>query len=255
MRSALTLRGTVTDFYRKFPDKYAGATQGLSFIEHGAYNLMLDYLYRTERPLPLKITYVYKVLGAKTAAERAAVQYILKEYFHRTRNGYTQKKFGEELTFVNSRRLASRENGKKGGRPPKPKETQQVSHNKPTETHQVIVGSYARENLEKPDSKTLRPLDIKTSQDQVVEVVDREETATAIKAIFKVIESDPFGSQKFREAFLVESKNGATSWVDVMEHTILYCNARKITVPGRFYEIKHALEKLDAPQSFKRTPL
>lgn len=88
----------------------------------------------------------------------------------------------------------------------------------------------------------------------VVEVAPETATA-AIKSVFDVLQTNPFGSRAFQEAFVAESKNGAKSWVDVMEHTIQACKAKKVVIPRRFYTIKHVLEKLDAEQSFKRTPL
>jgi hypothetical protein len=93
-----------------------------------------------------------------------------------------------------------------------------------------------------------------TTQDQVVVEV-APETAAAVKSVFDILQTNPFGSRAFQEIFVAQSKNGAKSWVDVMEHTIQECRSRKVGIPGRFYKIKHVLEKLDAEQSFKRKPL
>jgi hypothetical protein len=93
-----------------------------------------------------------------------------------------------------------------------------------------------------------------TTQDQVAVAV-APETAAAVKSVFDILQTNPFGSPAFQEIFVAQSKNGAKSWVDVMEHTIQECRSRKVGIPGRFYKIKHVLEKLDAEQSFKRKPL
>jgi uncharacterized protein YdaU (DUF1376 family) len=150
------LRGRAIEFYKKNPAHYAGATRGLSFAEHGAYNLLLDHLYLTEIPLPPRLKVIYKLIGAVTAQDRKDIQYVLRRFFQKTDKGYTQKRFEKELTFVNSRRWTARENGKKGGRPPKkrkPTETQSVSNAKPTETNVGFSGFLrARENPQKPDS-------------------------------------------------------------------------------------------------------
>ena len=94
-----------------------------------------------------------------------------------------------------------------------------------------------------------------TTQDQVVVEAVTPEAAAALKSVFDILQTNPFGSRAFQEIFVAQSKNGAKSWVDVMEHTIQECRSRKVGIPGRFYKIKHVLEKLDAEQSFKRTPL
>ena len=110
-------------------------------------------------------------LGAQSPADRKAIQYVLRRFFKRSRDGYTQKRFEEELTFVNSRRYASRENGKKGGRPKKTPETQQVNNGKPTETQQVFLGSYARENLEKPDYSDSKDSKDRVAQPEIMQVL------------------------------------------------------------------------------------
>ena len=40
------------DWYKRYPASYRGDTWGLTLAEHGAYNLLLDHYYLTERPLP-----------------------------------------------------------------------------------------------------------------------------------------------------------------------------------------------------------
>lgn len=40
------------DWYKRFPTPYRADTWSLTLAEHGAYNLLLDHYYTTERPLP-----------------------------------------------------------------------------------------------------------------------------------------------------------------------------------------------------------
>ncbi len=82
-------------------------------------------------------------IGARSVADRRAVNYVLRRFFYKVRNGYTQKRYEEELTFVNSIRYNSKENGKKGGRPRR-KETQ----TKPRETQPVITSKVRTSKVE-----------------------------------------------------------------------------------------------------------
>lgn len=66
---------------------------------------------------------------------------MLKEFFVKTQRGWTHKRFLRELKHVNLIRYRNRENGKKGGRPPKnkkpsgnPPETDWVNLGNPDET-------------------------------------------------------------------------------------------------------------------------
>ena len=96
-------------------------------------------------------------------------------------------------------------------------------------------------------------------QEEEVEVdgeveVDSEE---AVASAFSTINSEPYGPKKFKEIWAMEwtaSGNGR-SFSDAMERTIQQCTAKKIKVPGRFYTHKHQIEKVEAEQSYKRTPL
>jgi uncharacterized protein YdaU (DUF1376 family) len=40
------------EWYKRKPQSYRSDTWGLTLAEHGAYNLLIDYYYTTERPLP-----------------------------------------------------------------------------------------------------------------------------------------------------------------------------------------------------------
>ena len=62
---------------------------------------------------------------------------MLHEFFIKTKRGWTHKRYLEELKRVNSIRCRNRENGKKGGRPPK---LEEPSGN-PVETDWVILGN------------------------------------------------------------------------------------------------------------------
>jgi uncharacterized protein YdaU (DUF1376 family) len=105
------------NWYRRNIHDYATDTRHLNLMEHGAYNLLLDHLYETEKPLPFDEQKLKRIAGCRSAEELETVQSVLKEYFIRTKYGWTHKRFLLELRYVNSKVQNARENGKKGGRP------------------------------------------------------------------------------------------------------------------------------------------
>jgi uncharacterized protein YdaU (DUF1376 family) len=68
---------------------YAAQTRHLSMIEHGAYRLLLDMHYKNG--LPLGLEGIFRKTGARTEAEREAVNNVLQDYFERTQNGWAHK--------------------------------------------------------------------------------------------------------------------------------------------------------------------
>lgn len=95
----------------------------LSMIEHGAYRLMIDYCYISEKPLPLDSNRIYAVVRAQSKAERAAVDMILSEFFSKSEIGWQQKRVSEELEIYAGVVIKNQLNGNRGGRP---KKTQSV---------------------------------------------------------------------------------------------------------------------------------
>lgn len=69
------------NFYKHYLGDYARDTQGLSLIEHGAYRVLLDHCYATEKPLPADLREVYRVAGAMTTLERKAVGKVADAFF------------------------------------------------------------------------------------------------------------------------------------------------------------------------------
>jgi len=129
------------NYYRRFPGDYARDTAHLSLTEHGAYALLLDYLYGTQRVLPGNDMGLFRVCGAHTEEEKAAVLSVIRQFFEKTADGYTQSRATEEIKQAESRINAARENGKKGGRPTQQKPTGFQSANpqesSPSSNHQT----------------------------------------------------------------------------------------------------------------------
>ena len=104
------------NFYKRYPGDYMRDTGHLSVIEHGAYSLLLDQYYATERPLPTGKA-LYRLLRADTAAERKAVDNVLKQFFEQEGGGWIQSRAKAEIEKAEKRRETNRKNGTRGGRP------------------------------------------------------------------------------------------------------------------------------------------
>lgn len=111
-------------FYKRFPGDITIKTGDLTLVEFGAYDRLLDHYYAKEQPIDP--TRIYIVTRCQTAADRAAVDRVLAEYWTLTEAGWVQERADEMIAEALPKIEAARENGKKGGRPPgsgkKPKE-------------------------------------------------------------------------------------------------------------------------------------
>ena len=95
-------------FYKHFLGDYRRDTGHLSMLEHGAYRLLLDAFYATEKPLPLEPRRLYRLVGAVEAAERAAVDAVLDEFWERTQDGWTNARAAIELESQQDRSAKAR---------------------------------------------------------------------------------------------------------------------------------------------------
>lgn len=111
------------NYYERHLGDYAKDTAHLSMLEHGAYTLLLDRYYSTEAGIPED--QAHRVARARTRDEKQAVDVVLNEFFVLTDGVWISGRAEEEIEKAHQRISAARENGKKGGRPRKAKETQQ----------------------------------------------------------------------------------------------------------------------------------
>lgn len=104
------------NYYRRYPGDYARDTRHLTLAEHGAYTLLLDYLYGTQRVLPGLALGLYRICGAHSEEEKKAVDSVVDQFFEKTAEGYVNNRVTSDITKAESRIKAAIENGKKGGR-------------------------------------------------------------------------------------------------------------------------------------------
>ena len=141
-------------FYKRFPGDIGIKTGHLTMAEFGAYDRLLDHYYATECPLPANRC--YGIARALTAADRAAVDRVLGEFFVLTGAGWEQQRAEEVIAEALPRIEAARENGKKGGRPRKEKPTGFSN-----ETQDGTKGDYFQKTSHKPDtSSSLRSSEV-----------------------------------------------------------------------------------------------
>ncbi len=135
-------------YYQFHIADWALHTAHLSLEEEGVYRRLLDFYYDTEQPIPEKTQSVIRRLRLGSYEETVGL--ILSEFFVLQGDGWHNLRADDEITAYNKRGETARENGKKGGRPKKQKQTkQQVTETQnPDETQSV--------NLANPDETQLK---------------------------------------------------------------------------------------------------
>lgn len=74
------------NYYDRHIGDYVRDTAHLTMLEHGAYTLLLDRYYATEKPIPADKA--HRVTRARTKEERAAVDAVLEEFFVLEQDGW-----------------------------------------------------------------------------------------------------------------------------------------------------------------------
>lgn len=118
---------------------------------------------------------------------------------------------------------------------------------------------YRTKKLQKSDRDSYNEgnaVETEADTDTEVEVKKRRYTAAATAA-FNAIGCEPFGSHKFRELWIAEvaKHDGIQPWADAMERVIKLCQESRTPVPGRFFAHKREIEKVEARENYRRTPL
>jgi uncharacterized protein YdaU (DUF1376 family) len=90
------------NFYKRHLGDIAKATAHLSQGEMGAYDLLLDWYYSNEKPIPARPGDAYRIARASTKAEKANVDRVLADFFTLDGDGYTQKRVLEEMARANA---------------------------------------------------------------------------------------------------------------------------------------------------------
>ena len=62
------------NYFQHHIGDYAEATAHLTFVEDAAYSRMIRKYYATEKPMPVDVKAVQRLIGARTKEEREAVR-------------------------------------------------------------------------------------------------------------------------------------------------------------------------------------
>ena len=92
---------------------YLSATRHLSWEEDAAYRRLLDTYYTTEKPLPLELRQVCRLVLATTDAQREAVQTVLEEFFERTEEGWINSRADAEIHAMREKQQKQRDKANK----------------------------------------------------------------------------------------------------------------------------------------------
>lgn len=85
------------NFFKLYIGDYQRDTAHLSVTEHGAFLLMLQHYYATEKPLPLGKA-LHRMLRAQDKAEREAIDSVAEQFWRQTDAGLVNDRADAEIT-------------------------------------------------------------------------------------------------------------------------------------------------------------
>lgn len=85
------------NYYEHHIGDFAEATAHLSFVEDAAYSRLIRKYYAQEKPLPVDVKAVQRLVGARSKDEREAVESVLNEFFELQDDGWHQARCDAEI--------------------------------------------------------------------------------------------------------------------------------------------------------------
>lgn len=133
------------NYYKRYMGDYAKMTAALTLAQHGAYSLLLDHYYATEKALPDDMDALYRVCRAFDKREREAVAAVADMFFPVGDDGMRHnKKADSEIPSARAAMESAQTNGKKGGRPIKKVEDQNPEQNQKQGENQAEIEGAAK---------------------------------------------------------------------------------------------------------------
>lgn len=117
---------------------YASHTKHLSLLEDIAYRRLIDLYYLNERPLNGCVADVARSIGMRDNID--SVEYVLREFFEVTDQGFTQKRIDKEIAHYQDKAQKASAAGKASA----------AKRSKPTPDEQTLNG---RSTDDQPNSK------------------------------------------------------------------------------------------------------
>ena len=105
------------NYYPHHIGDFNNATRHLTRIERSIYRDLIELYYDTEKPLPLDIPKITRLVCANNPEETQSVISVIDEFFEKTSKGYVNKRCDLEINNYLHRVEVNRTNGKQGGRP------------------------------------------------------------------------------------------------------------------------------------------
>jgi len=96
------------NYYEHHIGDYAEATAHLTFIEDATYSRLIRKYYATEKPLPVDIKIVQRLINARSKEEKNAVVSVLNEFFNLTDDGWRQERCDHEIARFKDRQIKAR---------------------------------------------------------------------------------------------------------------------------------------------------
>lgn len=127
------------NFFKLYIGDYQRDTAHLSVTEHGAYLLMLQHYYATEKPLPIGKA-LHRMLRAQDKAERDAIDTVAKQFWRETDQGLVNDRADAEIAKAsaqadtNARIAREREAKRKATRKDHEQSTNRATNDQPNQT-------------------------------------------------------------------------------------------------------------------------
>lgn len=127
------------NWFKLYIGDYQRDTAHLSVTEHGAYLLMLQHYYATEKPLPIGKA-LHRMLRAQDKAERDAIDAVVAQFWHETQDGLVNGRADAEITKAGAqadtnRAIAqAREARRKAERTEHEQSTNRATNDQPNQT-------------------------------------------------------------------------------------------------------------------------
>lgn len=102
-------------WYAWFPADYRAKTSHLTFEQDSAYRRLLDAYYERRGPLPCEPQALYRMVGAQSEDERAAVSAVAGEFFENGNDQLRHRRCDEQIERESRLHQAWSEGGRKGG--------------------------------------------------------------------------------------------------------------------------------------------
>jgi uncharacterized protein YdaU (DUF1376 family) len=96
------------NYYEHHIGDYAEATAHLTFIEDATYSRLIRKYYATEKPLPIEIKLVQRLINARSKEEKNAVVSVLNEFFTLADDGWRQDRCDHEIARFKDKQLKAR---------------------------------------------------------------------------------------------------------------------------------------------------